>query len=113
MLVIGTISSVIFNGIYIFGFLMSWAAVNKLAESKITIWAIKMYLEEKDDELAPAKADKEQELIDSKSSRQVTSSRPLTGSYDQRVSIASQLRRGTIDSNNEPDQNALLLSNPS
>ena len=78
-----TISSVIFNGIYIFGFMMSWAAVNKLAESKITIWAIKMYLEEKDNEQTPAKAAEEQELIDSKSSF------PLIGSYEQHISNTS------------------------
>ena len=50
MLVVGTISSVLFFGIYTCGFILSWVAVNKLAESKITIWAIKMYLEEKNDD---------------------------------------------------------------
>ena len=47
MQVTGILSYTIYNGIYIFGLGMSWLAVNKLAESRITLWAIKMYLDEK------------------------------------------------------------------
>lgn len=47
MLVTGIVSHIIYSGIYIFGLGMSWLAVDKLDKSRITLWAIKMYLEEK------------------------------------------------------------------